>query len=151
MKLSKVALFVLLTFVVASTAASQDAAMDEARAAYDAILVAFNDGDFASYMDGIADDIEAYSGVYTPLRFEGKQAWSDFIGGLEAFAQVRYDRRGATCRTYNDDTLLCNAYFAFTTVTQDGVTETQSGRESTTMVKVGGRWLVANFHFSPLF
>jgi hypothetical protein len=37
------------------------------------------------------------------------------------------------------------------TALEKGIAETQTGRESTTLVNVDGVWLVANFHFSPIF
>jgi hypothetical protein len=55
------------------------------------------------------------------------------------------------CRAYNSDAVLCNAYFVFSTTTKAGVTAVQTGRESAAVVKVGGRWLIANYHFSPMF
>ncbi|HLB55456.1 MAG TPA: hypothetical protein VJK71_10170, partial [Gemmatimonadales bacterium] len=84
-------------------------------------------------------------------RFVGKPQWIGFIRGLDALAAASYDQRQAVCRAYNNDTVLCNAYFVFSTTTKAGVTEVQSGRESSTMVRAGGRWLIANHHFSPMF
>lgn len=64
---------------------------------------------------------------------------------------VNYEQRGAVYHSFAKNTVVCNAYFVFTTVTTDGSRETQAGRESTTLVNVDGRWLVASFHFSPMF
>jgi ketosteroid isomerase-like protein len=144
-----------LLFVIASLCASASSAQvsdtDEAFSVLEQAIATFNARDYAAYEQLVADDFEAYTGVYTPLRFEGKSDWVAFIRGLDAFASAVYEQRGPECRIYNGDTVLCNGYFVFTTVSKDGVAETQSGRESTTIVKINGKWLLANHHFSPLF
>jgi len=125
--------------------------MDEARAALDGLIAAFNRRDYEAYAALCADDIEVYTGVVTPLRFEGKDAWMAFVRGLEGgFAAVTQEQRHVTFRTYGD-AALSNGYFVFSTTTRDGVTTVQSGRQSVTLVRVGGRWLVANLHFSAMF
>jgi hypothetical protein len=144
-----------LLFVVASLFASASSAQvsdtDEAFSVLEQAIAMFNVRDYAAYEPLVADDFEAYTGVYTPLRFVGKASWMAFLRGLDAFASASYEQRHPECRIYNSDTVLCNAYFVFTTVSEDGVAETQSGRESTTIVKINGKWLLANHHFSALF
>jgi ketosteroid isomerase-like protein len=138
--------------VGASTASAQQAAStSEAKAVLDKALATFNARDYATYETLFTNDVEVYTGVYTPLRFIGKAHWLAFIRGLDAFASASYEQRQPECRSYNGDTVLCNAYFVFTTVTKNGVSQTQSGRESTTVVKINGKWLIANHHFSALF
>jgi ketosteroid isomerase-like protein len=131
--------------------AQQGTAVDEGKAVLDKAIAAFNARDYATYETLFTDDIEVYTGVYTPLRFIGKTQWFAFIHGLDNYAAVNYDQRQASCRAYNNDTVLCNAYFVFSTTTKTGVSEVQTGRESSTMVRVGGRWLIANHHFSANF
>jgi len=126
--------------------------VEGARAALDGLIAAFNARDYDTYATLCTDDVEAYAGVYTPLRFDGKAAWLAFIRGLEGrFAAVTQEQRHVTIRTYGPDTAVSNGYFVFSTVTKDGVAETQSGRQSFTLVRVDGQWLVANLHFSALF
>jgi len=127
------------------------AAVAEGKAVLEKAMASFNARDYATYELLFTDDVEVYTGVYTPLRFVGKPQWIGFIRGLDALAAASYDQRQAVCRAYNNDTVLCNAYFVFSTTTKAGVTEVQSGRESSTMVRAGGRWLIANHHFSPMF
>jgi len=119
------------------------------------VMAAFNARDYATYEPQFTDDVEVYTGVYTgvytPVRFVGKAQWMAFIRGLDGYAAASYDQRQAVCRAYNNDVVLCNAYFVFSTTTKAGVTAVQSGRESSTVVRVGGRWLIANQHFSPMF
>lgn len=126
--------------------------MEGARATLDRLIAAFNARDYETYATLCTDDVEAYAGVYTPLRFDGKAAWLAFVRGLEErFAMVTQEQRHVTVRTYGPDTAVSNGYFVFSTVTKDGVSEAQSGRQSFTLVKVADQWLVANLHFSALF
>ncbi|MEO8577724.1 MAG: nuclear transport factor 2 family protein, partial [Gemmatimonadales bacterium] len=131
--------------------AQQSAAVTEAKAVIDKVLTSFNSGDYKAYSPYVADDVEVFTGVYTPLLFVGKAQWMGFINGLASFAYVNLDSRSQRCRAYGSETVLCNGYFVFTTVTKSGVTEVQSGRESLTLVKQGGRWMVANMHYSGMF
>lgn len=143
-------LFVVAS-LFASTSSAQVSDTNEALSVLEQVIATFNARDYAAYEQLVADDFEAYTGVYTPLRFVGKASWMAFLRGLDSFASAAYEQRHPECRIYNGDTVLCNAYFVFTTVSKDGVAETQSGRESTTMVKINGKWLLANAHFSALF
>ena len=152
MRVPRLAFPLLLILAIGKPAdAQQGTAVSEARAVADKAMASFNARDYAAYEALLADDIEAFTGVYTPLRFVGKAQWLAFIRGLDNYAAASYEPRQPMCRAYNNDVVLCNAYFVFSTTTRDGVTQIQSGRESTTIVRIGGRWLVANYHFSPLF
>ncbi|MEO5588803.1 MAG: nuclear transport factor 2 family protein [Gemmatimonadaceae bacterium] len=131
--------------------AQQSGPVVEAKAAIDKATTSFNSGDYKTYSTYVADDVEVFTGVYTPLLFVGKAQWMGFVNSLATFAYVNLDPRSERCRAYGSETVVCNGYFVFTTVTKSGVTEVQSGRESLTMVKQGGRWMVANMHFSRMF
>lgn len=139
-----------LAFAVPSQA-QQSPAATEVQAMMGKVVAAFNARNYSAYEAFFADDHEAYTGVYTPVRFVGKAQWMQFIRGLDNFAAASYDQRQPVCRAYNSDVVLCNAYFVFSTTTKTGVTEVQTGRESTAVVKIGGRWLIANQHFSRMF
>jgi ketosteroid isomerase-like protein len=125
--------------------------MDDAIAAMDELLDAFNRRDYAAYEALLTDDVEAFAGVVTPFRFDGKDEWMGFVRGLDAFASVNQERRHTQYRAYNGDTVVSNGYFVFTTTSAGGETHVQSGRESSILVIVDGRWLVANLHFSAMF
>ena len=146
-----VATLVLCIAVAVPSQAQQTTAATEAQAVLTKAVAAFNARNYSAYEALFADDHEAYTGVYTPVRFVGKAQWMQFIRGLDNLAAASYDQRQPVCRAYNSDVVLCNAYFVFSTTTKTGVTEVQTGRESTAVVKIGGRWLIANQHFSPMF
>ena len=152
MKTPQLAAALILSVAIAiPMQAQQSSTVTEAKAVSDKATTAFNSGDYKTYSTYLADDVELFTGVYTPLLFVGKAQVMGFINGLASFAYVNLDARSERCRAYGSETVLCNAYFVFTTVTKSGVTEVQSGRESLTMVKQGGRWMVANMHFSGMF
>lgn len=125
--------------------------MDDAIAALDGLVGAFNTRDYAAYEALLTEDVQAYAGVVTPLRFEGRDAWMEFVRGLDDFASVKQERRHAQYRAYNDATVISNGYFVFSTTSAGGETQVQSGRESYTLVRIDGRWLVADLHFSAMF
>jgi ketosteroid isomerase-like protein len=131
--------------------AQQSTAVTEAMAVGQKATAALNSGDYKTLFTNVTDDVELFTGVYTPLLFVGKAQYMAFINGLASYAYVNLDERSQKCRAYGAETVLCNEYFVFTTVTKTGVTEVQSGRESVAMVKQGGRWMIANMHFSGMF
>lgn len=145
------AALILSVAIAVPMQAQQSTAATEAMAFNDKATTAFNSGDYKTFSTYIADDVEVFTGVYTPLLFVGKTQWMAFVNSLASFAYVNLDTRSQRCRAYGSETVLCNAYFVFTTVTKTGVTEVQSGRESSTLVKQGGRWMIANMHYSGMF
>jgi hypothetical protein len=75
----------------------------------------------------------------------------NFINGLGSLPMVTYKQQQNSIRVYNGNTAAVNGYFVFTVVGKDGNVTTQSGRNSTTLVKQNGKWLIVNQHFSPMF
>lgn len=114
-------------------------------------IEAFNAGDLKTYLALFTDDVESYTGIVTPLRFEGLPAWKAFVEEIRKGATARYEPRQASIRAYNEDTVISNHYFVFTGEASDGTREMQTGRASLVCVKQGGTWLIANQHYSPMF
>ena len=144
------ALVLSLAFAVPMSA-QQSTAVADASAAGDKAVAALNSGDYKTLSTYVTDDIELFTGVYTPLLFVGKAQYMAFINSLASYAYVNLDERSKKCRAYGSETVLCNEYFVFTTVTKAGVTEVQSGRASLAIVRQGGRWMLANQHYSGMF
>jgi ketosteroid isomerase-like protein len=140
-----------VTLTISSQVQAQGSLVGDAEAVMSKAVTSFNARDYATYEPLFTNDVEVYTGVYTPLRFVGKAQWMGFIRGLDNLAAASYDDRQPVCRAYNNDVVLCNAYFVFSTTTKAGVTTVQTGRASTTLVKSGGKWLIANQHFSAMF
>ncbi|WP_242205823.1 nuclear transport factor 2 family protein [Aestuariivivens insulae] len=151
MKTIKVSALLILFILTANLALSQNNVIKEAKATYNQILQLFNSGDYEGYGHYVADNIECYTGVYTPLLWKGKSNWMDFIKGLNNFSLVKYDFRQPSYRNFGETTVMCNGYFVFTTVDKQGVTEIQSGRQSTLLIKQDGIWKIASNHFSAMF
>lgn len=112
---------------------------------------AFNSRDFETYFSYLADDLEVFTGVSTPLLHIGKSHWVNFVNGFSSLPMVTYNQQQNSVRVYNANTAVVNGYFVFNVVGKEGSTTTQSGRNSTTLVKQNGKWLIVNYHFSPLF
>ena len=112
---------------------------------------AFNNKDYQTYFTYLADDLEVFTGVSTPLLHIGKAHWMDFINGLGSLPMVTYNQQQNSIRVYNGNTAVVNGYFVFTVVGNDGNVTNQSGRNSTTLVKQNGKWIVVNYHFSKMF
>lgn len=146
-----VAAFIASVSIAIPMQAQQSTAVTEATAVFQKATAALNSGDYKTVSTLVTDDIELFTGVYTPLLFVGKAQYMAFINGLASYSYVNLDERQQRCRAYGSETVLCNNYFIFTTVTKTGVTEVQSGRESSALVKQGGRWMIANMHFSGMF
>jgi uncharacterized protein (TIGR02246 family) len=124
---------------------------EDAEAVIQKVIDAFNNKDYQTYSTYFADDLEIFTGVSTPLLHIGKTNWMNFINGLGSLPMVNYKQQQNSFRVYNGNTAVLNGYFVFTVVGKDGNVTTQSGRNSTTLVKQNGKWLIVNQHFSPVF
>ena len=100
----------------------------------------FNSGQYEAYFEMLHPDLEAFTGVETPLLFKGKQAWIDFINGLGEMARAQYKETDESVRVHGN-TGVINGYFDFTVFTNDGQVVSQGGRSTTTFVKEDGKWL----------
>jgi ketosteroid isomerase-like protein len=112
---------------------------------------AFNSKDYQTYFSYLADDLEVFTGISTPLLHIGKTHWVNFIKGLESLPMVSYNQQQNSIRVFNGNTAVVNGYFVFTVVGNDGNVTNQSGRNSTTLVKQNGKWVIVNYHFSKMF
>ena len=111
----------------------------------------FNSKDYQTYFTYLADDLEVFTGVSTPLLHIGKTHWVNFIKGFESLPMVSYNQQQNSVRVYNGNTAVVNGYFVFTVVGNDGNVTNQSGRNSTTLIKQNDKWLIVNLHFSSMF
>ena len=147
----KLFLIICTLFIGVNAFAQNTSATEQARAALEKALVDFNAANYDAYLTAFAEDFEGFTGVYSPLRIEGKEAWAKFINGLHNYAGTSYVQRQPKYRSYGDQTVICNSYFVYSTTSKTGVTEIQTGRETTVLIKKDGKWLIANYHFSGMF
>jgi len=98
----------------------------------------FSSKDYQTYFTYLADDLEVFTGVSTPLLHIGKTNWMDFINSFGSLPMVTYNQQQNSIRIYNGNTAVVNGYFIFTVVGKDGNVTNQSGRNSTTLVKQNG-------------
>jgi len=143
-----VAVFFLFAIFVSSALAGDK---EDAEAVIKKTAEAFSSKEYQTYFTYLADDLEVFTGVSTPLLHIGKTNWMNFINGLGSLPMVTYKQQQNSIRIYNGNTAVVNGYFVFTVVGKDGNATNQSGRNSTTLVKQNGKWLIVNLHFSPMF
>jgi len=60
-------------------------------------------------------------------------------------------QRQPSCRIFNGNSAVVNAYFDFTTVDKDGKATTVNERETSVYVNATGKWVWANSHYSRIF
>jgi uncharacterized protein (TIGR02246 family) len=149
MKLSKSLGFILLLGVLVSNTLAGD--KEDVEAVLTKAWTAFNSKDYQTYFTYLADDLEVFTGVGTPLLHIGKPHIMEFVNGFAQLPSVTYMQQQNSIRIYNGNAAVVNGYFLFTVVGKGGTTTNQSGRNSTTLVKQNGKWLIVNFHFSPMF
>jgi uncharacterized protein (TIGR02246 family) len=147
-KLTSVAAIVLFVALACSTFAGDKEDVD---AVINKAWDSFNSKDNQTYFTLLADDLEVFTGVSTPLLHIGKPHWMAFVNSFSSLPLVTYNQQQNSIRIYNGNTAVVNGYFVFTVVGSDGIATNQSGRNSTTLVKQNGKWLIVNLHFSPMF
>ena len=149
MKHFKIVAVFFLFAIFASSALAGD--KEDAEAVIKKTAEAFSSKEYQTYFTYLADDLEVFTGVSTPLLHIGKTNWINFINGLGSLPMATYKQQQNSIRIYNGNTAVVNGYFVFTVVGKDGNATNQSGRNSTTLVKQNGKWLIVNLHFSPMF
>ena len=110
---------------------------------------AFDKGDMKTAVEMLADDLEVFDHV--PYRFEGKALFAKYLN--EAFAGIAstsFGFRQPSCRVYNDNVGIVNAYDMFMGATKDGKALTLHGRTTLVFVKQGGQWKIVSCHFSAM-
>lgn len=139
--------FLCLVFITSVYAGDKE----DVLASLNKAIGAFSSKDYQTYFTYLADDLEVFTGVSTPLLHIGKANWTAFINSLGEYPSATYQQQQNTVRVYNGNAAVVNGYFVFMVVGKDGSVTTQSGRNSTTLIKQDGKWLTVNLHFSPLF
>jgi uncharacterized protein (TIGR02246 family) len=121
----------------------------EIEKAAQAFCDAFNRLDMAAVAEMLAEDLEVFDHV--PYRFDNKKQFVTFLqGAMQGVASCNFGFRQLSCRVFNDNTGIANAYDTFTGVTKEGKVQTLHGRTTLVFVKQGGQWKIVSAHFSPL-
>jgi ketosteroid isomerase-like protein len=123
--------------------------VQQIEAAAQAFAEASNRLDIAAAAEMLDDDLEVFDHV--PYRFDNKKQFVNFLhGALQGLASSNFGFRQLSCRVFNDNTGIANAYDTFTGVTKDGKVQTLHGRTTLVFVKRGNQWKIVSCHFSPL-
>ena len=118
-------------------------------AAAQAFADAFNRLDVPAAAEMLDEDLEVFDHV--PYRFDNKKQFVDFLqGAVQGLASSSFGFRQLSCRVFNDNAGVANAYDTFTGVTKDGKVQILHGRTTLVFVKRGTQWKIVSCHFSPL-
>ena len=105
--------------------------------------------DVAAVAEMLDDDLEIIDHV--PYRFDDKTQFVQYLqGAASRLASSTFGFRQLSCRVFNDNIGVANAYDAFTGVTQDGQVRSAHGRTTLVFVKRGSQWKIVSAHFSTL-
>jgi ketosteroid isomerase-like protein len=126
------------------------AAIEDVRRIVDRIAAASAKGDFGPFIAALDDDLEVFDHV--PYRFESKGEFLDYLGSvMGGMESMTFAFHQPSCRTFNEDTAIVNAYHRAATVPKGGGAPTVAcGRTTLVLVKKGGDWKIISAHFSPL-
>ena len=123
--------------------------VQQIEAATQAFVDAFNRLDVPAAAEMLDEDLEVFDHV--PYRFDNKKQFVDFLqGAISGLASSNFGFRQLSCRVFNDNTGIANAYDTFTGVTKDGKVQILHGRTTLVFVKRGSHWKIVSCHFSPL-
>ncbi len=123
--------------------------VQQIEAAAQAFGDAFTRLDVPAAAEMLDDDLEVFDHV--PYRFDNKKQFVNFLqGAVKGLASCDFSFRQLSCRMFNDNTGIANAYDSFTGVTKDGKPMSLHGRTTLVFVKRGSQWKIVSCHFSPL-
>lgn len=125
-------------------------ALEDVQRITERIVTASAKGDFAPFVSALDDDLEVFDHV--AYRFESKGAFLDYLSSVMPGAEATtFAFHQPSCRTFNDDTAIVNAYDRIATVPKGGAAPNVAcGRTTLVFVKRGADWKIISGHFSPL-
>ena len=110
---------------------------------------AFDKNDMKMALEMLSEDVEVIDHV--PYRFDGKSLFAKYLyETFRAIASTSFGFRQPSCRVYNDNVGIVNAYDTFVGATKDGKALTLHGRTTLVFVKQGGNWKIVSCHFSAM-
>src|SRR4029077_20120082 len=89
---------------------------------------AFDKNDMKSALEMLSEDVEVIDHV--PYRFDGKPLFAKYLNEtFGAIASTSFGFRQPSCRVYNDNVGIVNAYDSFMGATKDGKVITLHGSD----------------------
>jgi ketosteroid isomerase-like protein len=103
----------------------------------------------AAAVNMLSDDLEVIDHV--PYRFDNKAQFVEFLQGATAgIESASAGIRQLSCRVFNDNAAVANAYDVFSGMGKNGKPINMNGRTTLVFAKEGGQWKIVSCHFSPL-
>src|ERR1700756_5693541 len=110
---------------------------------------AFDQRDLKTFLGMLSDDVEVFDHV--PYRFDGKPLFAKYLNeAIEGIASMSFGFRQPSCRVYNDNVGIVNAYDMFMGATKDGKALTIHGRTTLVFIRQSGQWKIVSCHFSAM-
>ena len=107
----------------------------------------YDKNDMKSVLEMLSEDVEVFTHV--PYRSDGKQLFAKYLNEtFGAIGSTSFGFRQPSCRVYDDNVGIVNAYDMFVGATKDGKAMTIHGRTTLVFVKQGGNWKIVSCHFS---
>ena len=109
----------------------------------------FSRKDMGATASMLSDDLEVFDHV--PYRFDNKKEFSDFLeGAMAGIESGSFGTRQLSCRVFNDNAAVANAYDVFSGMGKNGKPISMNGRTTLVFAKEGGQWKIVSCHFSPM-
>jgi len=110
---------------------------------------AFDKMDMTTVAEMLSEDVEVFDHV--PYRFDNKPLFTKYLNeAIAGVASMSFGFRQPSCRVYNDNVGIVNAYDSFMGVTKDGKPLTIHGRTTLVFINQGAQWKIVSCHFSPM-
>ena len=110
---------------------------------------AFSRNDMGAVASMLSDNLEVFDHV--PYRFDNKQQFADFlVGAMAGIESGTFGTRQLSCRVFNDNAAVANAYDVFSGMGKNGKPINLNGRTTLVFAKEGSQWKIVSCHFSPL-
>jgi len=125
-------------------------AKEDVQRVNDQVIAAAAKGDFAPFVNVLADDVEVFDHV--AYLFEGKGPFLEYLQSVTAGAEATtFALHQSSCRAITDTTEVVNGYDRLATFPKGGgMPKVQCGRTTWVYAKRGNDWKIVSAHFSPL-
>jgi ketosteroid isomerase-like protein len=109
----------------------------------------FSRNDMCAVASMLSDNLEVIDHV--TYRLDNKQHFADnLVGAMAGIESGTFGTRQLSCRVFNDNAAVANAYDVFSGMGKNGKPINLNGRTTLVFAKEGSPWKIVSCHFSPL-
>lgn len=111
------------------------------------VLAAAVEGDFAPFVNALADDVEIFDHV--PYLFDSKAAFLRHLQTATAGTEsMTYAVHQCSYRPAGETAVVFNAHDRLSTIPKGGLAKIQCGRATWVYARKGSEWKIVSAHFS---